>query len=174
MIGITRALAISGAVDLTWLDEEGRWRGSEIHKIIELADRGKLKVSSVPTEFKGYLAAHEKFMRETGFLVQKIEEKVKDGEGRYRGRVDRVGLWHGKSTVVDFKTGAIVPAVRLQLALGGYAISQMKWWQRTAVELRVNGEYSCKHFPISTYHADLAVGLACIRLSAWKIQNGLA
>lgn len=171
-LGITRALAVSGVTDFSFVDEESKWRGSEVHRMIELADRGTLDKKTVPAELRGFLAAHRKFNRETGFISQEIEFTVQDKSLGVRGRIDRAGLMHGKRTIIDFKTGTLNPAVALQLCMGGHLLDKLAWFHRYAVQLKPDGNYSVRHFALMEWHADLTTALACCRVAAWKIKNG--
>lgn len=173
-IGITRALAISGVTDFSFVDEEAKWRGSEVHRIIELAATGTLDRNSVPKELSGYLNAHDKFIRETGFVGLEIEKEVKSKKLGIRGRIDRSGLVHGKRAMVEFKSGLIQPAIALQLCLGGHLLEPGVWFQRYAIRLRSDGEYKATHFPTMKWHADLSTALACVRVAQWKIEEGQA
>jgi hypothetical protein len=170
-IGITRALAISGVTDFSFVDDDAKWRGSEVHRLIELADRGTLDHKTVPGELQGYRNAHKRFMRETGFICTHIEFKVQSKVLGVRGRIDRAGLMKGKKTVIDFKTCPINPAVALQLCLGGHLLDPSLWWNRVAVQLKADGTYSMKPFPLMQWPADLSTALACARVSRWKIQQ---
>lgn len=172
-IGITRALAISGATDFAFVDEEARWRGSEIHKMIELYDLRRLEERTVPNELRGFLHAHKKFRAETGFIYLEVEKKVQSKELRLRGRIDRAGLLKGKKTIIDFKTGSVQAAVALQLALGGYLLDPAIWWNRSAVRLSADGNYSMKNFPLIEWGTDLADALAMVRVALWKVKHGL-
>jgi hypothetical protein len=169
-IGITRALALSGVTDFAFVDDEARWRGSEVHRAIELADRGTLDRETLYVDVKGYMEAHSKFMRETGFICQQIEFKVQSKSLGVRGRIDRAGLLRGKKTIVDFKTGSINPAVSLQLCLGGHLLDPSHWWQRVAVQLKEDGTYAMKTFPLIEWGSDLARALACVRISLWNMK----
>ena len=172
-MGITRALAAAGATNFDFVDDEARWKGSEVHRLIQLYDERKLYEESVPEELRGYLAAHKKFMAETSFVPTRIEFKVESKALGLRGRIDRAGLLKGKRTIVDFKTGSISPAVALQLCLGGHLLDPSVWFGRIAVQLKADGKYSMKHFPLMQWGADLATALACVRVSQWKAVNGL-
>lgn len=172
-IGITRALALSGCTDFSFCDEEALWRGCEVHKMIELADRGTLDRKTVPEGLAGYLAAHDKFMRETSFIPTHIEFQVKSPALGIRGRIDRAGLMRGKPTIVDFKTGDLNPAVALQLVLGGHLHDPKKWFHRCGVQLKANGSYSVKPYYLKSWGSDLATALAACRISRWKMQQGL-
>jgi hypothetical protein len=171
-IGITRSLALAGVTNFSFVDEESKWKGSEVHRICELADRGTLDRKSVPKDIEGYMDAHRKFMRETGFICTHIEFKVQSKVLGVRGRIDRAGLMKGKKTILDFKTGSINPAVALQLALGGHLLDPSRWWHRVAIQLKADGTYSFgPKMPLMTWHADLATALSCVRVSRWKLDN---
>jgi hypothetical protein len=176
-IGITRALALSGVTDFSFVQEDDLWRGSEVHRIIELAAKGTLDRKTVPKELKGYLAARDKFCRETGYVTVRTEKNVQSEVLGIRGRIDDSGLMHGKPALVEWKSGAIQPAVALQLCLGGYLLSVMfgdnagAWWHRYAVQLKPNGSYAVKHWPLLTWPADLATALSCCRVARWKLLN---
>jgi hypothetical protein len=172
-MGITRALALAGATNFDFVDEEALWKGSEVHKMIELYDLRRLHEPLVPDELRGYLHAHKKFLAETGFIVQEVEKKVQSKDHRLRGRIDRAGLLKGKKTIVDFKTGVIGEAVGLQLALGGFLLNPDLWWHRSAVRLKADGSYSMKNFPLIEWGSDLADALACVRVAQWKTKQGL-
>ncbi len=172
-IGITRVLALAAVTNFDFVDEESKWRGSEIHRMIQLYDEHKLDEKTVPEDLKGYLAAHKKFMAETGFVPTRIEFNVQSKQLGLRGRIDRAGLLKGKRCIVDFKSGSINPAVALQLCLGGYLLDPAYWWSRIAVQLKPTGKYSVKHFYLMEWHADLATALACVRIAQWKVKQGL-
>lgn len=172
-LGITRCLALAGVTDFSFCDEESRWRGSETHKMIELCDLGTLNEATVPADLLGYLRAHKKFMRETGFIPQKIEFEVRDKTLKLRGRVDRLGLLRGKRTIADFKTGQVADAVGLQLCLGGYLADPAVWFNRIAVQLKADGNYSLKPFHLMEWQSDLSTALACVRIARWKSEHRL-
>jgi hypothetical protein len=170
-IGITRILALAGVTDFSWVDEEARWRGSEVHRMAELHDKGRL--ASCPERLDGYMHALCAFEEQTGFIPTHIEHKVQSKVLGIRGRIDRAGLMKGKRTIVDFKTSAINPAVGLQLVLGGHLLNGA-WHQRIAVQLKPDGTYSMKTFPLISWHADLQTALACARIARWKLANKIA
>ena len=172
-MGITRSLALAGATDFSFVDEDSKWRGSEVHKMIQFYDERKLYEHTVPPDLRGYLNAHKKFMRETGFIPQEIELQVKSKEHGLRGRIDRLGLMRGKRTIVDFKTGSPSEAVALQLCLGGFLADPSVWFHRVAVHLKADGEYSLKLFKLLDWQTDLSTALACVRVARWRVDHNL-
>ena len=173
LIGITRALALSGCTDFSFVDEESKWKGSEVHRIVELQSHGTLDAKSIPAELAGYAAAHRKFMRETRFIPQQIEHSVSSKTHGLRGRIDAAGLMRGKVAIVDFKTGQINPAVALQLCLGGFCLNETMWFQRYAVRLDSDGRYCMTCYDLRTWRADLSTALSAVRIARWKVANGL-
>lgn len=173
-MGFTRSLALANCVDFQWVETEDLWRGHEVHKIVEYLLKGTLDRSTVPDDRKGYLAAAEKFLRETSFIPTAVEQRVQNLELRVRGRVDAAGMMRGRRIVIDFKTGSINPAVALQLCLGGFCLDPNKWWERSAVLLKSNGQYSLKNFPLKTWYSDLQTALGAVRIAQWKLREGLA
>jgi hypothetical protein len=171
-LGVTRVLALAGVTDFAFCDSESLWRGSEVHRICELADRGTLDEKTIPKDMQGYRSAHRKFMRETGFICTHIEFEVKSKHLGVRGRGDRAGLMRGKRTILDFKTGSVNPATALQLVLYGHLLDG-EWWERIAVELRSDGSYKMTTFPLLTWAADLQTALSCVRVATWKLKHGL-
>ncbi len=172
-IGITRALALSGVTDYSFVQEDDLWKGSEIHRIIELAAKGTLDRASVPKELLGYLTAHDAFIYETGFVGTHVEQNVLSKDLGIRGRIDRAGIMKGRRTLIEFKSGTIQPAVALQLCLGGHLLDSSVWFNRYAVQLKADGSYTVKHFPLMSWHADLSTAKACCRISRWKLEHGM-
>ena len=166
-------LAAAGCTDFSWCDEESRWKGSEVHRIVELRLRGTLNRKSVPKDLSGYLKAIDRFMREKSFVVIDVERRLKDDDLGIQGRLDASGLICGARALIDFKTGVCSPAVGLQLALYGHMLALGAWWARDAVQLKADGTYSMKIFPIMDWPKDLSTALSAVRVAKWKQQVGL-
>jgi hypothetical protein len=173
-LGITRALALSGATDYAFVEEDDLFKGSEVHRIVHLAAKGTLDRQTVPQELRGYLASWDKFIRETGFITLQTEQRAQNKSLGVRGRLDCVGMMHGKRALVEYKTGAILDAVALQLALGGYLLEPSVWFRRCAVRLMADGgRPKMTHFPLMEWPADVQTALACVRVAAWKQKHGM-
>lgn len=173
MLGITKVLALGGVTDFGFVQENDLFRGSEVHRIISLAAKGTLDRKTVPKEWRGYLAARDAFVRETGYVTLKTEQRVENKSLGVRGRIDDFGLLHGRRTLVEYKTGAIQPATALQLALGGHLLESACWFGRYAVQLRADGSYTVKNYPAMEWAADVATALACVRVAMWKMKHGM-
>ena len=98
-------------------------------------------------------------------------EKVQCKKLGLRGRIDDHGLLHGKPCMVEFKTGSIQVAVKYQLCLGGHLLQPGTWFHRYAVQLKADGTYKMKHWPLITWPHDLATALACVRVAQAKVAE---
>jgi hypothetical protein len=157
--------------DFSFVQEDDLWKGSEVHRLVMLANLGTIHRPSVPTELLGYLNARDAFVRETGFIPISVERDVSSNELGIRGRIDCAGLMHGKPALVEWKSGAIQPAVALQLCLGGHLLDEGKWFQRYAVQLKPDGSYTVRSFPLMMWHVDLMTAKCCAQVARWKIKN---
>ncbi|HYM34627.1 MAG TPA: PD-(D/E)XK nuclease family protein, partial [Steroidobacteraceae bacterium] len=149
---------------------------SEAARAIELLDRCSLDekhLRRVSPMLCGYLNAYKKFKAECRFIPTQIEKKIENKQYGYQGRLDRVGLFHGKECLADFKTGIVAPATRLQLALYGYALDPKRWWPRLGVQLKPDGSYQCVPYDVREWPSDLATALACVRVALWKAKHHL-
>jgi hypothetical protein len=170
---VTEILEIAGVADYTFCSEEGKWKGSEVHRATELLDRGRLRLT--PQHVRGQIQAYTSFKVDCHFVPDPdgIEIECRNKTLGIRGRADRLGKRKGNRCVVDIKAGRIQPAAILQLTLYGEAIDPGIWWDRIAVELREDGTYRAYKCFRETYGSDLITAHAAVRLARWKIQNGV-
>lgn len=165
---VTEVLREQGLIDTTWLTEEGRWRGSAVHRACELDDLDDLDESSVPGGILPYLEAHRKFRRDCCAHWEEIERRRTHPIRHYTGKPDRYGKINGRTAVVDLKTGAPAPATAIQLA--GYAELFDSPVRRYSLELRANGSYSLRE------HSDVgdrSVFLGALASLQWRHRHGL-
>ena len=174
LISVTQVLDECGLVSPFCKGEEYRTRGQAVHMACQFSDEGELDWETVRPEWIGYVQAWEKFKNETGFQVLLSEHKVAHLTYGYAGRLDRQGIFNAKKrdTIVDIKTGAIQPETALQLAAYGEAYLPGKLWDRVAVGLKPDGNYSLKVYPPAEFQADLHDFLACLRVAVWKRRYG--
>ena len=170
---VTEVLWLSGVVDYSFCDEESKWRGSEVSRAVDLANKGTLKIKSVPRNIEGYVDAFFKFKREKHFVCVASEESLEKNSLGPRGRMDARGFMDGSPAIVDWKTGQIRDAVALQLVLYGHMRDPSAWVDRCGVQLMPDGDYRIKTWPLLTWHSDLTTALACVRVARWKLEKGL-
>jgi hypothetical protein len=166
-------------------DEVPMDRGTRIHVATAYDDEGSLDEASVKVDDLPYLKAWRRFRRETGFVVESIEERVWDESLGVGGTIDRRGTFpnHPRfkkfKAIVDIKAGQIQPFVRLQTAgyghgwLAQHAGTKLKfgWFVRCAVGLRPNGNYFIKWYGLEDWHKDLTDWRAVVRAAHWKREH---
>lgn len=179
VVGVNQVLKGMGLIDTRFFDDEGRKRGSRVHKAIELDDEGDLDESSVTAAEWPYLTAWRRFRAETGYapLVDArgifTEVRMVSPTRKVAGTVDGVGTMPGIRGLVmpDAKTGALVPATALQLGGYGTVFHEVTGWPialRIGVRLRADGTYRVNRYtdPNDAINFD-----AALRLYRWRSKN---
>ena len=138
--GVSEILQGVGYVDTRYFDAESRQRGTAVHKVCELWDKG----TPIPglakfPELHGYLEAWKKFRAEAGFKPEEIEYVVGHPALMYAGTLDRLGDMDGSNLLVDIKTGT--PAWWHPIQTAAYGGMVMGTGPRMGVYLRGNGDY---------------------------------
>lgn len=95
--------------------ETARLRGSHVHAMIDLDNRGELDEQALEGELPLYLNQWRTFLNESGFVVTASELRVYHKTLRYAGTCDTL-IGHGSSWVLDIKSGAMPRSVGAQLA----------------------------------------------------------
>lgn len=122
--GVTRVLKDERWIDTRYFTEEGRERGTNVHKATAFLDADLLDWRTVDPAIVGYVESWEKARKELGIKVTGIERIVYKGE-LYAGIVDREARWEGRKTVIDIKTGSPNQADNLQIAAYGATYRNM-------------------------------------------------
>lgn len=153
--------------------EYKRQLGTAVHLATELYDKDDLDFGSLDTTVEAYLAGWILFRQETGFEVEKIEQRVFHPSLFYAGTLDRTGILFGDSAVLDVKTSAsLMPAVGMQLAAYQEALAagpeKTKPKKRFAVQLKPDGKYSLKEYDDP---ADWATFLSLKTVMAWADKH---
>jgi hypothetical protein len=103
--------------------EHKRVLGQYVHQVTQYLDDGCLDLASVDPKLEPYLAAYERFRRESGFQPQLIEHRVVGSIGGMLcgGTVDRVGTMNGQLWIIDLKcVDRLYPGFAVQTA--GYEL----------------------------------------------------
>lgn len=182
LVRATTALTDVGIIDDRWFSSDGLARGSRVHAASaaffgqrQRFDEG-LTFGDLPY-WRGLL----RFVDETGFLAQRVEQEVYDEAEGYAGRYDLFGLLPRLSDryddLIDLKTGHAAAWVALQTM--GYArrARNGKQVRRWALELPGDGTY--KLVPLNCDRAINGVDrrldaqhervfLSAVAVSRWK------
>lgn len=120
---ITTMLETTGWVDSTWYTEEGRRRGTAVHRLTTDYDLGALELATCTSEFKHYLLHYADAVRIVRPAWQHVEVPFVHEQFRFGGRPDRVGRVFGALAVVEIKSGAPEKSHGVQLALQAYLVA---------------------------------------------------
>lgn len=164
LLGVTSILKMAGLIDTRFYNEESALRGTVIHALTELEDRGIQ--TQTEKHISGYLDAYRAFLRETGCSISSSECVVYHKEYGFAGRLDRCAQMtnlQGEPVIIDIKTG--VPCRYWPIQLAGYALAleQNPWPKRYALQLQSNGKYRLIQY--SDNPRDLGVFLAALRIT---------
>lgn len=92
--------------------------GTALHSFTERIDRGQ-PLGPVPAEYQADLDAYREATKNIEFLG--IETFRVHDEWQIAGTADRIGLWHGRPTIMDIKTGSIDYPAKMAMQLAMYA-----------------------------------------------------
>lgn len=158
--------------------EFARKRGSYIHELTALLDRGELDLEAVKRQYPeaiGYLKGWAKFrLGWPGLHPVLIEETLRLGDGSYAGKPDRVfrGANVDFPTVLDVKTGQMPASVWLQTMGYGRGIFTGQYFAQMSVLLRADGSFVARTREISKWEEDRDAWAAVCRLNSWRCANG--
>jgi hypothetical protein len=175
---VTSILQSSGLLgDYTMIQpdvlEAAARRGTAVHFALELLDHGELDRASIDPALEGYVAAYERFLVESRFIPAHIEHRVFHGIHRYAGTLDRTGLLAETMTVLDIKTGPILPGHALQLAAYANCLKMPRRFRRIALQLCGDGTYRAHEFPLGQMSHDIELFVAALSCYRFKHQEGV-
>lgn len=175
--GVTSVLRVLDADMLARVRQEdleyAQALGKAVHKCVELHCLRKLLVSSIDPVVLPYYRGWLKFLAETGFVVQRTEEKVYHPLHKYAGQLDLIGGLFNKLALIDVKSGSFWPSHGPQTAAykGAFEAgtqSGMRIQSRYVLRLLDNGTYQLKEH---TDPNDWAVFLACLTLNRYQHRS---
>jgi len=172
-IGVTRLLAISGATDNSFCDEEAAHRGREVHRAIKLFEQHRLDEKHLPKHVRAFLEGYKQAKNELHLIIKKVEIPVMNKKLGIRGRLDAECLKRGVRALADWKTnttGIVDPATGLQLCLYGDCYTPGVWWPRLAVVLMPE-DFRYHEWPLKTFGSDLVTAKAAHRMAHWRLLN---
>ena len=162
---VTQILEDTGLVDYSALPPSIRdaalERGEQVHRAIALYFQGDLDESSVPANYQGYFQAALTFCMDVDMKTEPdgLEMRGYVERPEYCGTLDLVGNLlvpriGRRNCLVDWKTGAAEPWVRLQTAAYAKFFEHPATRYRVCVELHQNGAYKSHWMPPTTFPAD--------------------
>ncbi len=150
LTGVTRIIADMGLIETRWFTEDGRERGTQVHKTCELFDKGTLDEEALDPRLVSYLDGWKAFLRETGFVPILIEHRGASKYG-YAGTLDRLGVTgRGKTVLLDIKSSlAKSPWIGIQIGFYQQLAEEAghKIDERWSVHLPGDGTFRIEHWP---------------------------
>jgi len=144
--GVMRALNL---IDDRWFSEEGRARGTAVHRALAYYEERDLDWASVDDTIKPFVEGGIRFLEDSQAIVDAVELEVVNERLRYIGHPDWLGTFFGYPTILDWKSGGImldpagIQTAAYKLALGralnaaGMPVPR----RRIAVQLTQEGKY---------------------------------
>ena len=176
MPSVTQVLKGTGLVDYSMIPQpvliEAAARGRAVHEAIRLAADDELDEGTVAPAHQPYLDAYQKFVRETHWQPALVEHRMWDAQRGYAGTLDQTGMFtQAKSlTLLDIKTGPVVPGHSLQLAAYAALMGEHRRYRRIILELRGNGIYKLVEFPPANFETDLRVFYSALSCVHWQLK----
>lgn len=120
---VTSILKAAGLIDVAFMTEWDRDRGTATHECARLLLEGTLDRASVDPAVAPRLAQFERFMADAQPDIEAVELEVYHDALRYAGRLDLLAVIAGRSSVVDIKGPTRAAWQGLQVAAYQHAIS---------------------------------------------------
>lgn len=180
---VTQILRDAGLVDYEHCTEEGKWRGSGIHRAIHIELTQGLDWTSIPETWHPYVGAARQYVDDHHAAIVEIERQVVSRIFGFAGVLDAILALHARcnpwcggprlSSLTDWKSGAPVKATALQLAgyqHAYYEETHILVPHRVAVQLKPDG--TC-HPTEYTNRTDRDRFLAALTIANLRREYGL-
>jgi hypothetical protein len=164
---VTTVLKSEGFIDDAFFTEEGRRRGEYVHLACHLHDMNDLDESTLDPAIVPYYEAYVRFLRDTGFRVDESEVPDYQATYMYAGTLDKRGILNNKHTIIDLKSGAITPSVKVQL--GAYWLFKGGYVDCYSLQLRPDGTYRLEQ--VKDVRQQGQIFLAALAVYRWKQNN---
>jgi hypothetical protein len=173
---VTQALKDAGLIHTEWYTEEARLRGKAVHAACQFLDEDDLDWNSVLPEYRGYLAAWERFMHDSCYQISRdpegrplIEYRLYHPRFGYCGTLDRQASIGSGDYLLDIKTGGPEEWHGYQLAGYSQCLSNPLARKRLTVHLQANGRYTTREYPLERFAYDWQVFAASVVI--WQANN---
>lgn len=139
---VTTILQAEGIIDTSWYDDQGVNRGTVVHEVTAMIDRGEVALKDFEdSDFYPYLEAYEWFRTDHQWAPTVIEHMFIAPNGAYAGTLDKAGELDGDTALIDVKTGSHQRWHGLQLAAYAYG-ANIADADRYILLLKKDGKYS--------------------------------
>lgn len=179
--GVTRVLEDCGLVDFSMVPRDvlqaAQERGTAVHQALHYLDDGELDQDTLAEELHGYVMAYLAFKNQCRFTPHLVEHRLFSTTHRFAGTLDRTGELERKDRgfdpcIVDFKSGMVLAAHRIQLAAYQSMLPDARKYRRITLQLKSDGTYRVHEYDARDYGRDLNVFHAAVALWHWKHDHG--
>lgn len=175
---VTECFQAVGAVNYDYCTEHARERGSLVHRVCELDDKGTLDespdgIKDWPDYIAGHLESWRKAKRDLKWETLHIEARMT--VGNLTGQADRIVRYLGGLAIIEVKSGAVDPVVSLQMAGYGDMYAPGELLSRIVVQTQASGVpiiHGESVYPLMSYRSDVATFRAMARAAQWNIAHG--
>jgi hypothetical protein len=158
--------------------------GTRVHRYAEAFNKTLMGIDEamyddqveVREQDEPYIEAYHKFVNDEVVKIHQSETKVYHPGYDYAGTLDIITLTRSRGVLlIDIKcTSVISPAAALQTAayLKAYNLRRKdKVWKRAVVQLRPDGTYNIKMFPVKNLKYDFEIFLCKLKSAQWDAEN---
>jgi len=122
--------------------EKARQRGTAVHKITELHDKGILSEDSIDPDLSPYFDAYKAFLHRMCPVFDRIECIVDSELYKYAGTLDRTGRMQGYAFIIDIKTCSCESKwTGVQTSAYNKALNDEIYRKRFGLYLKSTGKY---------------------------------
>jgi len=176
---VSAILLEGGFINTQFYTEEGRTRGSAVHKAIEIHCRGAHCFQSPAID--SYMSAFKNFEKDCDWVSEIVEKPM--GCPQYAGTPDLIGLFQGQKTIIDIKTSATLsPSYALQLSayeklyrlsIPDVVFSDMPSMaiKRFVLQLTDGGKYILTEY---RERSDRYIWDAAVAIHHWRVNNKIS
>jgi len=168
---VTQVIQAAGLVDTRFFTDEGRDRGSEVHRITQLYDEHDL--GDFDQDLVGYLEAWISARDTMKMHPIHVELPVVSRKYKVAGTLDRVMLspLYKRPILADIKTGPLDDTIGLQTA--GYGLCYRESFsaaspvERASVHLEADGKFRMEFYDDPL---DESVFLCALTVTQWRAR----
>jgi len=173
LFSVTQCLAAVGIIDHSQIPANvlkvAAERGTLVHRILHYEMTGGVDETTIDQRLRPYVEAARMFREESGFMPTRVECRIYDDLYGYAGTFDAMGtIRGGHEVIVDWKTGALLPGHRIQMAAYASATGEPFRYRRLLVQLKANGTYRLVEAPLTSYRNDFSVFASACVLAQWR------
>jgi len=168
---VTSILQAAGLYDDSFFTEESRNRGKYVHRACLYYLQNDLDEDTIPDEYRGYIEAFKRFMKEADCKVYAglCEVPWFSEACRFGGTIDMPCVINGRESLIDIKTGIESETTGIQLAAYSM-LYDIPGVRRYGLYLKASDKY--KLIPYADRN-DIKIFNAALTLYHFRAEKGL-